>query len=74
MNFIFLCCLQITVTACGKGIKVKDVAALATNVIGMSIKFGNEMSSGNDNEKLQESIEQLQSSVQKLHDKLDYTT
>lgn len=68
---IFLC-LQFTM--CGKSIKVKDVAALATNVIGMSIKFADQLSSGNDFEKMQESIKQLQSSVQKLQDKLDYTT
>lgn len=58
----------------GKGFKVKEVADLAYEVISRSIDFIDQLTSGDDSDTVQRSIKNLQSSVDKLHEKLDYTT
>lgn len=72
---LFWLCFPLAISGKGgKGFKVKEVADLAFEVISLSIDFIDQLTSGDDSNTIQKSIENLQSSVDKLHEKLDYTT
>lgn len=71
-SILILLCLLPAISS--KALKVKEVAELAYNVISLSIDFIDKLTSSDDANKVEESIKSLQSSVDKLHDKLDYTT
>lgn len=74
MKVIVLVLLCFQPLTCGEGLNVKEVAELAYDVITLSIDFIDKLNSNDDLEKVQESIKNLQNSVEELHDKLDYTT
>lgn len=72
---LFWLCFPLAISGKGgKGFKVKEVADLAFEVISLSIDFIDQLTSGDDSNTIQKSIKNLQSSVDKLHEKLDYTT
>eukprot|EP00105_Crassostrea_gigas_P033954 XP_019918102.1 PREDICTED: uncharacterized protein LOC105348796 [Crassostrea gigas] len=66
-----LMCLQLGTCS---GLLVPDIAFLAYDVITLGIDFIDRLTSGDDLGKVQESIDNLQNSVNELHGKLDYTT
>lgn len=66
-----LMCLQLGTCS---GLLVPDISFLAYDVITLGIDFIDRLTSGDDLGKVQESIDNLQNSVNELHGKLDYTT
>lgn len=56
------------------GLQVPEIAFLAYDVISLWIDFIDRLTTGDDLGRVQESIDNLQKSVNEIHGKLDYTT
>lgn len=66
-----LMCLQLGTCS---GLQVPEIAFLAYDVISLWIDFIDRLTTGDDLGRVQESIDNLQKSVNEIHGKLDYTT